>query len=70
MSLSEALSFMEYLAEHYGADKVTAYCFDACAMGYGESLSFEEAFGTDFAAAKAAWEQSLIERFGDGSENP
>ena len=70
LSLSEALSFMEYLAEHYGADKVTAYCFDACAMGYGESLSFEEAFGTDFAAAKAAWEQSLLDRFGDGSENP
>lgn len=70
LSLSEALSFMEYLAEHYGADKVTAYCFDACAMGYGESLSFEAAFGTDFAAAKAAWEQSLIERFGDGSEEP
>lgn len=62
MSLCEAMSLLNYLAEQHGEDKVVAYCFGAC--------SFEEAFGMDFAAAKAAWEQSLIERFGDGSENP
>lgn len=60
LSEREASSLLNYLAEQYGADKVTAYCFDAC--------SFEEAFGTDFAAARAAWEQSLLERFGDGSD--
>ena len=60
LSEREASSLLNYLAEQYGADKVTAYCFDAC--------SFEEAFGTDFAAARAAWEQSLMERFGDGSD--
>ncbi len=60
LSEREASSLLNYLAEQYGADKVTAYCFDAC--------SFEEAFSTDFAAARAAWEQSLLERFGDGSD--
>ena len=60
--LTEAVSLLNYLAEQYGADKVTAYCFDTC--------SFEEAFGMDYATARAAWEQSLMERFGNGSENP
>ena len=60
MSLSMAESLLNYLAERCGADRVTAYCFDAC--------SFEEAFGMSFAEARAAWEQSLLDRFGDGGE--
>ncbi len=60
MSLCMAESLLNYLAERCGADKVTAYCFDTC--------SFEEAFGMSFAEARSAWEQSLLERFGDGSE--
>jgi len=62
LCLDEAISLINYLAEQYGHDKVAAYCFETC--------SFEEAFGTDFATARAAWEQSLLERFGDGSEEP
>lgn len=62
MSLCMAESLLNYLAERCGADKVTAYCFDTC--------TFEEAFGLSFAEARAAWEQSLIERFGDGGEAP
>lgn len=60
MSLSMAVSLIKYLAEQYGTGKVTAYCFDTC--------TFEEAFGVDYATARAAWEQSLMERFGDGSD--
>ena len=60
MSLCMAESLLNYLAERCGADRVTAYCFDTC--------SFEEAFGMSFAEARAAWEQSLLDRFGDGSE--
>ena len=62
LCLAEAESLLKYLAEQYGHDKVAAFCFETC--------SFEEAFGTDFATARAAWEQSLMDRFGDGSENP
>lgn len=62
MSVSMAESLLNYLAKRCGADKVTAYCFDTC--------TFEEAFGLSFAEARAAWEQSLIERFGDGGEAP
>ena len=62
LCLEEAVSLINYLAEQYGHDKVAAFCFETC--------SFEEAFGTDFATARAAWEQSLMERFGDGSEEP
>ena len=62
MSLFMAISLTNYLAEQFGADRVIAYCFDTC--------SFEEAFGTSFQEARAAWEQSLMDRFGDGSEAP
>lgn len=62
LSLNMAISLINYLAEQYGTEKVTAYCFDTC--------SFEEAFGVDYATARAAWEQSLMDRFGDSSENP
>ena len=62
MSLPVAMSLVNSLAQQYSTDKVVAYCFDTC--------TFEEAFGTDFATARAAWEQSLLDRFGDGSENP
>ena len=58
----EAVSLINYLANQYGEKQVAAFCFETC--------SFEEAFGTDFATARAAWEQSLLDRFGDGSENP
>ncbi len=60
MSVTMAESLINYLAEQYGTDKVVAYCFDTC--------TFEEAFGVSYAAARAAWEQSLMDRFGDGSE--
>ncbi len=60
LCITEAISLLNYLAEQYGHDKVAAFCFETC--------SFEEAFGTDFATARAAWEQSLMDRFGDGSE--
>ena len=62
LCLVEAESLLNYLAEQYGHDKVAAFCFETC--------SFEEAFGMDYATARAAWEQSLMERFGDGSEEP
>lgn len=60
MCLVEAESLLNYLSGQYGPDSLAAFCLGAC--------SFEEAFGTDFAAAHAAWEQSLLERFGDGGE--
>ena len=37
-----------------------ACCFDTC--------TFEETFGMSFPEARAAWEQSLRDRVGDGSE--
>jgi hypothetical protein len=62
VSIYMAISLINYLVEQYGEEPVIAYCFDTC--------SFEEAFGVSYAAARAAWEQSLLDRFGDGSETP
>ena len=58
LSLSMAESLLGWLADQYGADQVTAFCFDAC--------SFPEAFGCDFQTALAAWEADLMARFGPG----
>lgn len=60
MSLSMAVSLLNYLANEYGEEKLAAFCFDTC--------SFNEAFGTDFSAARSAWERALIARFGEGGE--
>ena len=62
LSLFMAISLVNYLGERWGTDKVIACCYGVC--------SFEEAFGMDFAAARAAWEQSLLDRFGEGGEAP
>ena len=62
LSLSMATSLLNYLANRCGINRVEAYCFDTC--------SFEEAFGMDFAAARADWEESLLDRFGEGDEAP
>ncbi len=62
MSLYMAASLLNFLADGCGMDQVEAYCFDTC--------SFEEAFGMSFSEARTAWEQSLLDRFGDGGETP
>ena len=60
MPLCMVESLLNYLAGRCGTDKVTAFCFDTC--------TFEEAFGMSFGEARAAWKQSLMDRFGDGGE--
>ena len=53
LSPAEATSLIAWLTEQYGAEKVCAYCFGR--------LGFEEAFGTTYAEAEAAWSAWLTE---------
>lgn len=56
MSVSMACSMIAWLAERYGFDQVSAYCFD--------TVSFEQAFGTDFDSAYQSWSDCILARFG------
>lgn len=53
MSLSMATSFVAYLSDRFGFDRVSAFCFD--------QESFEQAFGTDFDTAYAEWSAHILE---------
>ncbi|MBR7009308.1 MAG: zf-HC2 domain-containing protein [Oscillospiraceae bacterium] len=52
MSVCMATSFIAWLSEQYGFDKVSAFCFDAA--------SFDEAFGTDFDSAYKSWSDWIL----------
>ena len=52
MSVSMAASFIAWLSEQYGFDRVSDFCFDA--------VSFDEAFGTDFDSAYQSWSDWIL----------
>ena len=56
LSVSMAASFVGWLSEQYGFDRVTAFCFN--------KMSMEEALGVDFDTAFAAWSAWIQERCG------
>ena len=56
MSVIMAASFIGYLVESYGFERVSACCFRWC--------SFEQAFGTDYQTAYEAWSARIVESCG------
>lgn len=56
MSVCMATSFIAYLSDRYGFDKVSAFCFD--------QIGFEEIFGTDYESAYNDWSQWILETYG------
>ncbi len=54
-SVYSACSFIAQLTDLYGFEAVTAFCFG--------QKTFDEAFGTDFDTAFAAWQSRLIETY-------
>ena len=59
MSIMMASSFIGYLVQVHGFDRVSAFCFG--------KLSFEEAFSTDFTTAYGAWTDWIRESCGTAS---
>ena len=57
MSVTTAAAFIARLADTYGFDSVSAFCFG--------QKSFEEAFGVDYATAYHDWTQWLTETYGE-----
>ncbi len=57
MSVCMATSFIAYLTNEYGFDKVSEFCFG--------NLKFDLIFGTDFASAYNAWSEWIISTYGD-----
>ena len=55
MSVYMAASFVAWLDDMYGFEAVSEYCFGR--------KTFDEAFGTDFAAAFAAWKAWIVETY-------
>ena len=53
MSVCMATSFIAWLSDHYGFDKVSSFCFD--------QASFEEAFGTDYSSAYEEWSAWILQ---------
>ena len=56
MSVFMAASFVSYLSDKYGFDKVTSFCFGREPFGVS--------FGTNFADAYADWSKGIIEKYG------
>ena len=59
MSVSMATSFIAYLSDEYGFDRVSTFCFG--------KTGFEEVFGTDFQSAYDAWSARILSA---GAETP
>ena len=57
MSVFMAASFIGYLSDNYGFDRVSSFCFGR--------VGFEEAFGTDFDSAYGEWSAWIVERCGE-----
>ncbi len=57
MSVIMATSFIAYLVDQYGFDKVSAFCFG--------QTDFETAFQTDYGSAFSAWSARIIENCGE-----
>ncbi len=57
MSVCMASSFIAYLADTYGFDRVSDFCFG--------QASFTEAFGTDYASAYESWSNWILQTYGE-----
>ena len=57
MSVCMATSFIAYLSDQYGFDKVTEFCFD--------EVDFEAAFGTDYQSAYDSWSEWILSTYGE-----
>ena len=55
MSVMMASSFCAYLADHYGFDKLTGYCFG--------KEDFKNSFGTSFSRAFERWQEAMGKQF-------
>ena len=56
MSVSMAASFIAFLSDKYGFDKVSEFCF--------HNADFEEVFGTDWQSAYDEWSGWILETYG------
>ena len=57
MSVCMATSFIAYLSDQYGFDKVSDFCFGMD--------NFEKAFGTDYQSAYDSWAEWIIGTYGE-----
>lgn len=57
MSVFMAVSFLSYLSDKYGLDKVTAFCFS--------DMSFNQAFGSDFQTEYDSWSEWILAKYGE-----
>lgn len=56
MSVCMATSFIAWLSDNYGFDRVSSFCFD--------QMTFEEAFSTDYSAAYGEWSNWILQSCG------
>ena len=56
MSVCMATSFIAWLSDHYGFDRVSRFCFDRA--------TFEEAFASDYSSAYEEWSAWILDRCG------
>ena len=57
MSVCMATSFIAYLSDRYGFEKVSGFCFG--------QAGFEESFGTDYESAYGDWSERILATFGE-----
>lgn len=57
MSVCMATSFIGWLSDRYGFDRVSSFCFD--------QASFEEAFATDYSSAYEEWSNWILQTYGE-----
>lgn len=57
MSVYMAVSFISYLSDKYGFDKVTAFCFS--------DMPFNKAFGSDYQTEYDSWSKWILETYGE-----
>ena len=57
MSVCMATSFIAYLSDKYGFEKVSDFCFGMD--------SFEKTFGTDYQSAYASWTEWILDAYGE-----